>query len=388
MKYKLAILDSHPIQYRAPLFERLAQSPQIDLWVYYCSNYGVTEKKDEGFGVRFKWDVSLLEGYNYKFLRNYSIFPSIDKAWGLFNPGIIRELSNGRFDAIIIYGYSFFTNWIVSVVSGFLKIPVIFSGETLMVKRPTAIKNLFFNFFFRNIKACLYIGTKSLEFYQYLRVPRERLFFTPYCVDNDFFISQIKEYRAKKSELKKELGIPGDLAVILYLSKMVPRKRPQDVLRAFEKIQAKAILVFVGDGKQRPVLEDCVYNHKIKNVFFLGFKNYSELARYYAIADIFIMPSSYEPWGLVINEAMCAGLPIITTSFVSSSFDLVRHQENGYIVSVGDIDKMADSLNELIADSEKRKKMGERSLEIISGWNYDACVKAIRGALEFIKAPN
>mgnify|MGYP001585081750 CR=1 FL=1 len=90
--YKLAILDSHPIQYRAPLFKKLAQHPQVDLTVYYCSRFGVTEKLEPNFKIKFKWDFPLLEGYHYKFLGNHSFLPSLNRPWELFNPGIIKEL--------------------------------------------------------------------------------------------------------------------------------------------------------------------------------------------------------------------------------------------------------------------------------------------------------
>jgi len=110
------------------------------------------------------------------------------------------------------------------------------------------------------------------------------------------------------------------------------------------------------------------------------------LPRYYAIADIFVLASPQETWGLVINEAMCSALPIITTSGVTASYDLVFPQENGCIVPVRDVQAIASCLHDLVQQPLKLRKMGDRSLEIISKWNYDACVNGFIGALEYVHA--
>ena len=109
-KYKLAFLISHPIQYQTPFFKRLAQHPAVDLTVYYCTDFGVTARLDPGFGVGVKWDRPALEGYKYKFLRNYSPAPDNPSSffWNL-NPAIVSELFKKRYDAVIIHGYNYFT---------------------------------------------------------------------------------------------------------------------------------------------------------------------------------------------------------------------------------------------------------------------------------------
>ena len=123
---------------------------------------------------------------------------------------------------------------------------------------------------------------------------------------------------------------------------------------------------------------------KIKNVFFFGFQNNSQVSKYYAIADIFVLPSQGESWGVVINEAMCFGLPIITTDKVMAAYDLVREGVNGYIFPPADTTALTLALEELLSDPAKRKKMGESSLQIISEWNYGLFVEGFIKALDFI----
>jgi len=376
--YKLAIIATHPIQYQTPLFRKIAQISEVDLMVYFCSDFGVKKKKDPGFGVSFKWDIPLLEGYKFKFLKNLSPFVNGNRLWMCFNPGIIKEILMGNYDALLIQGYVSFTNWLAFLLAKIKKIPVLFRGETVLHKESRVkkvIKDIFLKLFFKKIDAFLTIGKRSKEFYLSYGIPEEKMFLTPYSIDNEFFINQ----REKEKKIFKT-----EMPVILYVSKMTERKRPQDLLFAFEKLKQKAFLLFVGEGRLRPLLEKYVKEKKISNVVFVGFKNQRELAKYYLSADIFVLPSSYEPWGLVINEAMCFSLPVIATKETSAVDDLVFHGENGFIYKSGDVEKLAQYLDYLLSNPEIRKKMGRKSFQIISNWNYERCLEGLLSALKYV----
>jgi glycosyltransferase involved in cell wall biosynthesis len=393
MKYKLAILTSHPIQYQAPLFRKLAQHPEIDLMVYFCSDYGVTEKIDPGFGVAFKWDIPLLDGYKYKFLKNHFFNPSGERLWLSINPGIIKELWKEQYDAILIHGYVSITNWLAFFGAWLTRTPIIFRGETILRVNQSrwqkTIKRIILPLLFRKIKAFLPIGSRSKEFYQHYGVSEKQMFLTPYSVDNDYFFEQSERWYTEKTKIMEEIGALDKIPIILYVGKIYGAKGegPLHLLKAFEKTQKhfESVLIYIGDGKEKVILEAYVQKKGIKNVYFLGFKNQSELPKYYSIADIFVLPSLSETWGLAINEAMCFALPIITTDAVAASVDLVRHGENGFIYSFGDVDSLTLYLVELIPNPEKRQNMGKISLEIISNWSYDACVEGILKALEHLE---
>ncbi len=391
-KYRLAILTSHPIQYQAPLFCKLAAHPNFDLMVYLYSNYGVTEKIDPGFGVAYKWDTPLSDGYNYKFLQNY--FPRIfaNGSWLLFNPGIIMEIFKERYDAVLIHGYVSPTNWLAFLSARLKGIPIIFRGESHLLNHRAWWKRIFKQIFlsqlFKRISSFLPIGSLNKAYYQYHGVPNEKMFLTPYAVDNEFFSNRFKTLNGKREQLKTEMGVAVDLPVILFASKMIPRKRAMDLLKAYEKIQERidAALVLVGDGIERTVLEGYAEVHNLKNVHFTGFKNQTELPYYFAIADMFVLPSIDEPWGLIINEAMNFGLPIVTTEVVGAAPDLVKNGRNGFVYPVGDIEKLANCLLKLLQSPELMEKMGKCSSEIISKWGYKEDVEGILSALEYVKA--
>ncbi len=390
-KYRLAILTSHPIQYQAPLFRRLAQHPQVDLMVYFCTDYGITQKVDPGFGVAFKWDIPLLKGYKYKFLSNLSQkygFAFFD----YINPGIIKELLGNHYDTVLVNGYAYVTTWVTFLAAWLKGTPVILRGEShLLNYRPgwkRVFKKIILHQLFKRISSFLPIGTLNYEYYKHYGVPDKKLFLTPYAVDNDFFLKRYQELYDRRYHLKKELGITTKQPVILYASKMMQRKRAMDLLKAFGKIHERvdATLIFVGDGVERPALEAYSKDHDIRNVHFVGFKNQTELPDYFVIADVFVLPSTDEPWGLIINEAMNFELPIITTDHVGAAYDLVKDRENGFIYPVGDVEKLSNCLLKLLQSPELMEKMAKCSSEIISKWGYKEDLEGILCALKYVKA--
>ncbi len=250
--YKLAILTANPIQYQTPLFEKIAKHPEIDLTVLFCSDAGVKEEiNDTGFNRKIKWDIPLLRGYNYIFLKN--------------SFSIIKELRKKGYDAVLIHGWNYFTNWIAFIAAFIIKTPVFLHGENplnqelLKSNFKRKIKKIILGRLFKRISVFLYIGEENKKFYQYYGVSEEKLFFCPYTVDNERFIGSSREYTNKKQiyESRKKLGIKENDVVILFVGKFIEKKRPLDLLKAYnklknlktEKLKNEITLVFTGSGQ-------------------------------------------------------------------------------------------------------------------------------------------
>ena len=392
-KYKVAIIASHIIQYAVPLYKQINAHPDIELVVYFCSRQGLTaDLKDEGFDMKLKWDSIDLNGLNYKFLKNYSPFPSLTNFFGLINPGIIHELRANKFDAIVIGGYFLCSYWLAFYGALTSRTAFFLSGEPPSPWRRRLrkvimgiIKRIFMPVLLKKASAILYIGQKSRDYYLSFGVDiKNKMFFCPYSVDNDYYMAKADEFKDKKAQIKRELGIKQDYPVILFLSKLIKWKRPMLLLQAFARLSSPAVLVFVGSGSRYNSLARYIKRHDIKNVYFYGFQNYSQVPKFYAIADIFVLPSLGESWGLVVNEAMCFGLPIIATDKVMSSYDLIKDGENGYVFKANNKNQLQNRLEYLLTHSEKRASMGLSSLEKISKWNYKRWVEGLIGALESI----
>lgn len=375
--FRIAVLASHPIQYQAPLYRALAKNPEIDLTVLFCSDRGLETYRDEGFGQELKWDIPLLDGYRSEFLPNVSPMPNLSGFWGLINPAVIRRLRRGNFDAVWIHGWSRFTDWLAMLTAFASGIPVLLRGETnLLPSLPRwkrILKRAVLIRLFKKISGFLAIGRYNTEFYEAYGVPKEKIFHAPYAVDNGFFLSKAKELLPKKIELKKKLGIPEDLPVILFCGKLIPVKRPMDLLQAFAQVSkdTKYALVFVGDGSLRNDLEVYVREHGLQQVYFMGFQNQTVLPKCYAIADILVLPSEFEPWGLVVNEAMCFNLPMILSDKVGAAGDLLMEGSNGYTYPVGQLSELEKLLKLVLSHNDQRRQMGIASLQIINRWSYE-----------------
>jgi glycosyltransferase involved in cell wall biosynthesis len=383
---KVIILNSHPIQYFAPLYKEIAKLPEIDLEVWYCSKHGLNSEIDKQFGMSIKWDIPVLEGYKFDFLENYALNPSTYTFTGLLNLGVIKKLSKlPEGSLIIINGWGSLIYLITLFFAKFFGLKVAMRGEAPLhfeLLRPKGIKMFLrkysLRFLLSKIDYFLYIGTQNKLFYQYYGVPDEKLFSSPYCVDNERFRLDAVKYLPQKESLKVELGIPLNKTVLLTSGKYIDKKRPMDLLKAFELLNHEnMVLILVGEGELRIEMEAFITAKKIKNVILTGFINQTQITKYYAIADIYIMTSGVgETWGLSTNEAMNFGLPIILSDQVGCSLDLVK--DNGFIYPTGDIISLKTAIEKLSTDDSYRAKLGEKSKSIIDEYSYHYTVEFFR----------
>jgi len=372
--FRLAVVASHVIQYQDPLYQLLAKDPALDLEVFFCSDWGAKPFHDPGFGQELKWDIELLHGYRHEFLKNISPNPSLTRFFGTINPGITRRLKKGGFDAVLLYGWNRCTMWIAFFSALLFRIPILLRGETNLINPlpwwKRSLKRAVLAPMFRGIRAFLAIGTKNLEFYHAYGIPARKLFVAPYAINNEFFMSRARELQRRRDDIRRRLGIPDGSPTVIFCGKLIGVKRPMDLLQAFARTDFGGTLIFVGDGTLRPELEEYVSSNGIQNVHIAGFKNQTELPGYFAAGDIFALPSVSEPWGLVVNEAMCFGLPIVVSDKVGAAADLVKEGENGFVFRCGDIEQLASLLSRTGKDPELRTRMGQKSTELISRWSY------------------
>lgn len=384
---KLAALVSHPIQYQAPLFRSVADSERIDLTVYFCSKRGVEAQRDKGFDEEITWDIPLLDGYDHEFLPNYSPLNTTDI--GLVNPGIVTKLLTNDYDALWVHGYSAITNWLAFATARLTETPIILRGETTSLNESwppiQGCRDTLLQTVFERISAFASIGTLNREFYRKQGVPDDQLFNAPYSVDNDYFQSRAAALPST-SDLRESEGLPPETPVVLFVGKLIERKRPGVLLEAFVSAttDGEATLLFVGDGAQRDALASMIETrNRDDDIHLMGFKNQSELPRYYKLADLFVLPSAQENWGLVVNEAMNFGLPIITSNAVGAAADLVDEQ-NGGTVPVDNVDALRTVLTQLIDDESLRTAMGETSKNRIDQWGIEETTSGIVDAVKYV----
>jgi glycosyltransferase involved in cell wall biosynthesis len=390
-KTKIGFLLSHPIQYFSPLLQALAKEKDIDLKVYYCSDYGIAQKVDKEFGRVVTWDIPLLEGYEYEFIKNNSINPSVTNFWGLVNFDIIKKLKQDELDIFMVHGWGYFTHWLAIVIASFLGIKVWLRGETplkqvlLQSKKKKYIRKLLFkDILFRFVHKFLYIGTENKKFYNYLGVKDEDLVFTPYCIDNQRFNKEYEAIKNKKTNLRENLGIETKQTVFLFCGKFIDKKQPLLLLEAYKNIQSDTkVLILIGDGYLKPSINEYISLHNLKNIYVVGFKNQSELAQYYIMADIFVLPSTVgETWGLVVNEAMNFKLPLLLSSMVGCADDLVEIGKNGYTFENENVNDLKDKMENMLQNTDILTQAGQKSKDIIQNYSIETIVKNIKQAIQ------
>jgi glycosyltransferase involved in cell wall biosynthesis len=376
-------VGSHPVQYSAPIFRRLAQHPQLEIQVAYCGMQGAELKLDPGFGIDVKWDVPLLEGYEWVALPNRSPVPKSGSFFALFNPGIWRLISRGKFDAVILYtGYRCATFWIALAAAKWNRIPILFGTDAHeLAPRDRKdwklwVKKILWPRLFGLADVVLAPSSGTVALMRGLGIHEDRIALTPYCVDNDWWIEQ--SAKVDRRAVRARWDVPDDSFAILFCAKLQRWKRPQDLLCAFAKIaDANAYLVFAGEGPLRSALESEAHSLGIADkVRFLGFVNQSELPGTYTASDILVLPSEHEPFGVVVNEAMLCKCPVIVSDRVGAGFDLVREAETGFVFAVGDVTGLAVALRRAMSDRDHLREMGEASNRRMAEWSPRANIAA------------
>jgi glycosyltransferase involved in cell wall biosynthesis len=387
--FRLAYFVSHPIQYQAPLLRAIAADPEIDLEVFFFSDFSLREYLDPGFGKTIKWDIPLTEGYKHQFLETWG--SKERKSWFKqpIAKNITKILQEGKFDAIWVHGWSWFCSLQAIYVAHKLKIPVLLRGESNGLTEPAqglkkAVKKLFIRSIFSRMSAFLSVGNLNRQFYQDYGVEDNFLFPVPYAVDNDYFQQKAEEASHTRESLRHSLGLEKDRPIILFAAKLIPVKRPQDLLNAYRLLspdgtnEPDPYLLFVGDGQLRPQLEKEAKATGWNSIRFLGFYNQSRIPEIYDLCDVFVMASDFEPWGLAINEVMNAAKAVVVSSVAGCVLDLVHHQENGWIFSVGDIENLANGIQWSLTNAETA---GEKSLDIIQKHSFAEDIKGLKKAL-------
>jgi glycosyltransferase involved in cell wall biosynthesis len=381
-KVRIAHLVSHPVQYLVPVYRELSKSPDIDFTVYFFSDTSLGKHFDVEFGREFAWSTELLGGYNYKFLPSSKGKPTGQKLeWP--NWDVLAEVRHERYDLIWINTYMGTNAVLARIGALFSGTPVVFRDDTnLLTPRPfwkRAFKNLFLRVFLRGTWA-LYVGEESKRYWKFYGVPPQRLFFSPHCVDNDYWSSKAAELAPRRAQIRQSLGITDDRPVILFCAKFIPKKQPLKLLQAFEIVRQRTScwLLMVGDGYLRESVEREIRDRNIQDVVLAGFMNQDELPSAYTAADIFVLPSAFhETWGLVVNEAMNFSLPIVVSDQVGCGRDLVKEGWNGFVFPHEDAQALADRLLRMLADAQLRKNMGKNSAALVTEYTVDNCAKGV-----------
>jgi glycosyltransferase involved in cell wall biosynthesis len=381
---RLAVLASHPVQYYGPLFRSLSQ--RVDLAVLFAHRATPQDQARAGFGTAFEWDVDVTSGYEHLFLENVARRPGADQFGGCDTPSVGARLREGRFDALLVMGWHLKSYVQGLIAAKRLGLPVLVRGDSHLDTPRSSLKRiakaLAYPHLLRLFDAALYVGQRSRAYYTYYGYPERRLFFSPHCVDTEWFAARATaEVRA---ELRSAFGVSPEARMVLFAGKLMALKQPADLVRAVAICReggSRLEIMVAGDGELREGLQSLASKLNVP-FHLLGFCNQSRMPATYAASDALVLASEHETWGLVANEALACNRPIIVSDACGCAPDLAADGQVGRVFPTGNVRALATAIEETFENPPSPAAIAAVSRR----HSLDAAVTGIIEALTFLGA--
>jgi glycosyltransferase involved in cell wall biosynthesis len=389
----LAVIETHPVQYHAPVYRAVARRG-VPVTAIYGSDFSVAGYHDQEFDTAFSWDTDLLAGYESRFLSRTGESGARDDR-EVSTRGLGRTLAEVRPDAVLVVGYSpgfhrgaWFEAWK-------RRVPILFRGETSDAARDRGrlrerLRHAALSCAYRTCARCLYIGRHSYAHLRRHGVGDDRLVFSPYCVDDRSFEASDVARERWRAPTRAAMDVAPDRIVVCFSGKLSERKGVDLLAPAVRALPAedrrRIVLLFVGDGERRAALEALAAGPPAVEVRFAGFQNQGALSRYYHAADVLVLPSRHsETWGLVVNEALLHGVPVVASDRVGCAPDLVVADRTGAVFAAGDVEALARALASvlrLVGRTDVRRACREH----VARYSVDAAAAGIVEAYAAVTA--
>jgi glycosyltransferase involved in cell wall biosynthesis len=383
----MAVVITHPIQHFAPLFARLAQSPDIELKVFFCCDWGIREYADPGFGKSFAWDIPLLDGYDHEFLQ----IRRRPKSLGFFaidNSQVAERLADFAPAAVWVHGYAYRTSWRVLRWARRNSVAVLYFGDSELLSQRSRIarscKRVVVPHFFRRCDGLLTIGDNNEDYYRHYGVPDEKMYRGSFPIDVQRFRKAIGSLTGDdRSRLRIERGLSPDAVVVLFVGKLIGIKRPLDFVEAIARVRDAAPRIeglIVGSGPLESQVRRRIRElHLDDRIRMSGFVNQAEMPRVMWLGDILAMCSEKDPHPLAVSEAMAVGNAIIASDRVGcvGPSDAARPGKNALTYACADIHALAARLRMLASDAEQRESMRKESWDLAQSQDIQAAADAV-----------
>ncbi|MGC1372202.1 MAG: glycosyltransferase family 4 protein [Candidatus Sulfotelmatobacter sp.] len=360
---KLTIITEIIAPYRIPVFNALARREELDLHVIFLAETDPTWRQ---------WRV-----YKEEIEFQYDVLPSwrrrIGKYHVLVNRRLGKALNRLRPDVLVCGGYNYLASWQALCWAKLHQVPVLLWTESTAQDHRDRHAPIEFlkSRFLRFCDGFVVPGSASAEYLKDLGIANDRIFQARNAIDIELFARLAQESRNREIQIRSELFLPS--RYFLYVGRFVKEKGVFDLLRAYAqldpRLRSEVGLVLAGNGADHYELMKQASGIKPGTIRFVGFVHREELPGLYAFADALILPTHSDTWGLVVNEGMSCGLPVIVTKVAGCARDLVKDGWNGCVVPLADSAQLSRAMAALAGDSELRRQMGMRSHQIIQEYS-------------------
>lgn len=391
----LVVVETHPVQYHAPVYRALQSTFGIPVSAIYGSDFSVAGYRDPEFGASFRWDTDLLSGHAASFLSTVAA-GGARSAEHVSADGLNEALRAAQPAAILLTGYSpsfYRSAWMAAWRA---RCPLLLRAETADHARSRGVaqdwaRSTALRALYRSCTRLLYVGRRSHDHFSRLGVPRGKLVFSPYCVDTTAFEPSEEARGRLRAATRERLGVRDAEHLILFSGKLSERKAPDLLLRAVRslppEIRGRITVAFMGSGELQGRLEQLAGASPKVGARFLGFQNQTQLSPYYQAADLLVLPSLHsETWGLVVNEALHHGVPCVVSEAVGCAPDLVEPSVTGEIAATASTESLAAAIERALV-LVGRPEIRERCREKVSGYTVGKAAQGIAEAYWAVVKP-
>ncbi len=377
MNKKIVFVSTHPIQYQTPIFKKLYKLNKSFIVLFKDKIKKHTEIKDSEFEKKIKWGNDLAKNYKYEIFgkKNYFVL-------NLYNT--YKFLKSQKIEYLILSGWNNIFYQSIFIIAKILNIKIILRCENnfyetsyLKKKIKIFLLTIVFKFFYKFIA----IGKKNNEMYRECGVSKDKIIKSNYSIDNDFFSK--KKILKKKEAYLKDKYKTHNKKVFIFVGKFINRKGIDVLLDAithlnnFPIVTRKSIFLLVGQGSELTRIRKFIKLKKISNLCLINFKNQDDLKYYYKISNFLILPSFYETWGLVVNEAMAMEKPVIISNSCGCANDLVLNDKNGYIFKKGNSEELSKIIIKILQNKKVESRLKKEVKKKLKFFSIDKNVKDI-----------
>ena len=392
-RVRLAIVAQFPVHYHLPIYRAVAAEPQIDAEVLFMQHGWSSSGYDPEVGAVIDWGVEKFSGYASTVFANASPARDGSGFWKFINPGLIRRVAFGGYDAVYIHGHNHFTHIAAAFAARLTGKRVILRTISNNLghrsRKVRVLRRLLYTPLYRlAFDRFLVTGAAQRRYYRYFGVPERKLVDAPHIVDNAYFTAAAQRLAPERSRCRQRFGIAPNRNVTLCVAKIRAVKNPLGLIAAFAQAARGRdwTLLWVGAGEQEAAARAAAACHPDIDIRFAGFLDQVDVCEAYAAADLMVLASHTETWGLVVNEALNFGLPVVVTDGVGCAEDLVADR-SGLVVPANDETALAAALATLFDDTALRARLSAGARATIAGWDIGAYMRGLRRALGLADQP-
>jgi glycosyltransferase involved in cell wall biosynthesis len=393
---RFAAVLSHPIQHYSPVFRELAKHHGIRVRVFYLSDHGARESYDPGFGVSYKWDVPLLDGYEHEFL-HAGFSPAAFGFREMDSPKLTNRLDDYRPHAIWVHGYGQRISWRAVRWAKRNRAAVLYFGDSELLHHrrlsSRLIKKLLLPRFFARCHAFITAGDNNEAYYRHYGVPERKLFRGSCPIEVDRFREAARRLsRTDRLAMRQRWAIPEDAFVVVASGKLQPYKRPEDLVAAVHRLMTFAgcpiHALFLGDGPMRDEVIGRARRLDVADrIHVTGFVNQREIPAVLSSCDVLAVPSERDAHPLSVAEALAVGLPIIVSDHVGcvGETDTARPGVTALVYPCGDVQRLAEAITALATDAKLYRRLAGSAAAVADEQDVSVAVGAVVKALSTLR---